>query len=105
MKRVARESLIADGLTNGVFAGKELLRHHFVDDHDWKMRAVVSFGKEAPAEETRLGAGAVARRHRPLPRKPMCAIPRAAKHTIGTCAEAKSAGQVRAADSRRLGAA
>ena len=54
MGRVREKSLVADGSTNGVFAGKELLRHHFVDDRDRRMRGVVSFGKEAPAEETRL---------------------------------------------------
>jgi hypothetical protein len=76
MERADRENLIADHLSNWVLVVKELPRHSPIDDRNREMRAVVRFGKEAPAEKPRLESskvvGAYDTRHGWL----LCAIPR-----------------------------
>ena len=60
VERAGSKMLIADGLSDWVFAVKELLGHDPVDeDHGW-VRGVISISKEPPLEQAGLDGSHVA---------------------------------------------
>ena len=104
VERAGGEILIADGLSDGVFPVKELLRHGPVDDdHGW-MRGVVRFSKEPPFEQAGLEGRDVVGAYGTGPGHLLRATPWPAQYAIGDCVAVAIDGQVLADDSRRLNA-